>query len=81
MEFMSNLSPSEIKTLTALSQIPDAKPVDIARQQYMENDTVNRALSILYNRGLITRAARGIYRFTDNLFAEWLKTTNSLQNS
>jgi AAA+ ATPase superfamily predicted ATPase len=80
MEFMNDLSPSEIKTLTALSQLSDAKPVDIAKQQYMENDTVNRALSILSNRGLITRAARGVYRFTDNLFAEWLRTTNSLQN-
>jgi AAA+ ATPase superfamily predicted ATPase len=80
MEFMNDLTPSEIKTLMALSRIPNAKPVGIAKEEYMEDDTVNRALSILYNRGMITRPARGIYQFTDNLFAEWLKTTHSLQS-
>jgi hypothetical protein len=78
MEFMNDLSPSEVKTLTALSQIRNAaavKPVDIATQEYMENDTVNRALSLLNNRRLITRSARGVCQFTDNLFREWLRRT------
>ncbi len=80
MEFMNDLSLSEIKTLAALSRIPNAKPVDIAKEEYMENDTVNRAFNMLYNRGMIMRPSRGVYQFTDNLFAEWLRTTHSLQS-
>lgn len=80
IEFVNDLTPSEIKTLMALSRKPDAKPVEIAKQEYMEDDTVNRALSVLYNRGIITRPARGVYQFTDNLFAEWLSATDSLQS-
>jgi AAA+ ATPase superfamily predicted ATPase len=74
-EYVDGLQPSEIKVLRALATVPEAKPVEIAEREYMEDDTVNRALTVLNNRALIRRKSRAQYVFTDNLFAAWLHTT------
>ena len=70
-EYVEGLQPSEIKVLKALARLPEAKPVEIAEREYMENDTVNRAGTVLNSRALITRKSRAQYVFTDNLFAAW----------
>ncbi|MHB8565770.1 MAG: AAA family ATPase [Nitrososphaerales archaeon] len=79
MIFVDDLAPYEIKTLKAMSRLPHSNPIDLAREQFMEDGTVNRALSLLNKRGILTRLSRGSYEFTDNLFAEWLRMSDSSQ--
>lgn len=74
-EYLDNLTPSQVKVLKVLSRSPDSKPTDIANQQFMDKDTVGSALNSLVGKGIIVRMKRGMYRLTDNLFGEWLKTS------
>lgn len=77
-EFTENLTPSEIKVLKALAKDPGSKPSDIARGEFMDDDTVNSAFNLLSRKGIVKRMGRGVYGFTDELFAEWLKLSDSL---
>jgi AAA+ ATPase superfamily predicted ATPase len=72
-EFVNNLSPSEVKVLKGLAMSSEIKPNEIAVQQFIDKDTIGPSLSLLMNKGVIERSGRGVYRFTDNLFREWLK--------
>jgi hypothetical protein len=72
-EFVDDLSPSEVKVLKALAKAPEMKPNEIAAQQFIDKDTIGSSLSALVKSGVIERSGRGIYRFTDNLFCEWMK--------
>ncbi len=72
-EFVDDLSPSEVKVLKALAKAPEMRPSEIASQQFIDKDTIGSSLSALVKSGIIERSSRGIYRFTDNLFCEWMK--------
>ena len=73
-EFVDDLTPSEVKVLRALSRFSGIKPSEIAAHQFMDKDTVGSSLNLLVGKGIIVRKGRGVYRLTDNLFGEWLKT-------
>jgi hypothetical protein len=77
-EFVDDLTPSEVKVLRALARSSDIKPSGIAAQQFMDKDTVGYSLSLLVNKGIIVRRGRGAYVFPDNLFGEWLKSSDDL---
>ncbi len=77
-EFTENLTPSEIKVLKSLAKSPRKKPVEIEKDEFMEEATVSSALVSLGNKTILKRKGRGIYEFTDNLFAEWLKISETL---
>ena len=77
-EFVESLIPSEVKVLKALAKWPSAKPADIARQEFMDDNTVNSSLNWLVKKGILRRLARGLYEFTDNMFAEWLRAQEKL---
>ncbi len=72
-EFIDDMSPSEVKVLKALAKSQEMKPSEIANQQFMDKDTVGYSLNLLTKKGVIGRSGRGMYRFADNLFCEWLK--------
>lgn len=77
-EFIENLMPSEIKVLKALAKSSSSKPSDIAKNEFMDEDTVNVGFNSLSRKGIVKRVSRGIYGFTDELFAAWLKLSDSL---
>ncbi len=77
-EFTENLTPSEIKVIKALAKTPGIKPTDIAKEEFMSEPTISSALVSLSNKTVMRRQGRGIYKFTDNLFAEWLKMSETL---
>lgn len=77
-EFTENLTPSEIKVLKALAKSPGKKPTDIEKDEFMSEATVSSALVSLRNKTIVKREKRGIYEFTDNLFAEWLKISETM---
>lgn len=77
-EFTENLTPSEIKVLKSLARSPGIKPTDIEKDEFMEEATVSSSLVSLGNKTVVRRQGRGIYAFTDNLFAEWLKISETL---
>lgn len=77
-EFTENLTPSEIKIIKALAKTSGLKPGDIAKNEFMSEPTVSSALVSLSNKAILMRQSRGIYEFTDNLFAEWLKMSETL---
>ncbi len=77
-EFIEDLTPSEVKVLKALGKSHDAKPAEIAAQEFMEDNTVNSSLNVLVKRGILRRRSRGLYEFKDNLFAEWLRRQDIL---
>jgi AAA+ ATPase superfamily predicted ATPase len=77
-EYVEGLQPSEIKVLKALARRPEIRPVEIAEQEHMGNGAVSLALTLLNNRALIRRKSRAQYVFTDNLFAAWLRTAETL---
>ena len=35
------------------------------------------SLNLLVDKNIIVRRTRGVYRFTDNLFCEWLKISDN----
>lgn len=72
-EFIVDLTPSEVKVLKALAKSPSSKPSEIATEQFMDKDTVGSSLNLLTKKGILSRGGRGSYRFTDNLFSEWLR--------
>lgn len=72
-ELVDEVSPSEVKVLRALAESPEIKPNEIAAQQFLDKATVGSSLNLLVKKGVIERSGRGLYRFTDNLFREWLK--------
>ena len=74
-EFTENQTPSEIKVLKALAKSPEKKPTDIEKDEFMSNATISSALVSLCSKAVLKRRERGIYEFTDNLFAEWLKVS------
>jgi repressor of nif and glnA expression len=47
----------------------------------MDARTVAYSLTLLQGKGLIERETRGNYRFTDNLFAEWLRVSDTLDQN
>ena len=77
-EFTENLTPSEIKVLKAIAKSPGIKPTDIVNDEFMSEATVSSALVSLTNKTILKRKSRAIYGFTDNLFAEWLKVSETL---
>jgi AAA+ ATPase superfamily predicted ATPase len=77
-EFTDKLIPSEIKVLKSLTRSPGKKPTDIEKDEFMTEATVSSALVSLTNKTILKREKRGIYEFTDNLFAEWLKISETL---
>ncbi len=76
-EFVNDLTPSEVKVLKALAKNLEVKPSEIALQQFMDKDTVGYSLNLLVGKSIIVRRRRGVYRFTDNLFSEWLKISDN----
>lgn len=71
-EFVASLSPSEVKVLKGLARHPQIAPVEIARLEFIDENSVNACLNILEKKSIIKKIKRGRYRFTDNLFAAWL---------
>lgn len=80
-EYVNDLSPSEVKVLRALGKSPGARPNQLAAEEFMDARTVAYSLTLLQRKGLIEREARGNYRFTDNLFAEWLRVSDTLDQN
>jgi DNA-binding MarR family transcriptional regulator len=76
-EFVNDLTPSEVKVLKALAKTLEVKPSEIALQQFMDKDTVGYSLNLLVSKSIIVRRRRGVYRFTDSLFSEWLKISDN----
>ncbi len=72
-EFTENISPSEIKVLKGLAKSPGLSPIDISKQEFIDENSVNNSLNLLGKKGIIKKVKRGRYEFTDNLFSEWLK--------
>ena len=72
-EFIETLTPSEVKVLKGLAKSPGIRPSDMAAQEFMDDDTVNSSLNLLVKKGMLKRRERGVYEFTDNMFAEWLR--------
>lgn len=77
-EFIESLTPSEVKVLKAMAKSPGIKPSDLATQEFMDDNTVNTSLNLLVKKGMLRRRARGLYEFTDNMFAEWLRRSDSI---
>lgn len=77
-EFTDKLTPSEIKVLKALARSPGKKPNEISKEEFMSGPAVSSALVLLGNKAILRRQRRGTYVFTDNLFAEWLRASESL---
>lgn len=77
-EYTERMKPSELKVLKVLASLPWTKPSKIAAEEFMDKDTVNSSLNLLVKKGVLTRRGRGIYEFSDNLFAEWLRVTDVL---
>ncbi len=71
-EFVSSLSPSEIKVLKGLAKSPGLAPIEISRQEFVDENSVNACLNTLEKKAIIEKIKRGRYRFTDNMFACWL---------
>ena len=78
-EYIEGLTPSQIKVLKALSKSPEIKRADIASQEFMTIDAVSFALGTLKKKGLLEHKSRGVYNFTDNLFATWLANSEALE--
>jgi len=74
-EYVDSLSPSEIKVLRALAKLPKARPNKLASEQFMDARTVASSLTLLQRKGLVQKEGRASYRFSDNLFAEWLRVS------
>jgi len=77
-EVIANLSPSEIKVLKGLAKSPELSPKEISKQEFIDENSVSACLNTLEKKVIIKKIERGKYRFTDNMFAEWLKTQDSL---
>ncbi len=77
-EFTDKLTPSEIKVLKALARSSGRKPNEIAKDEFMSEPAVSSALVMLGSRAILRRQRRGAYEFTDSLFAQWLKASESL---
>lgn len=76
-EFISNLSPTEIKVLKGLAKSPGLAPIEISKQEFIDENSVNACLNTLEKKAIIEKIERGKYGFTDNMFAHWLNQ-NSL---
>lgn len=72
-EYVDVLSPSEVKVVRALAKTPQARPNKVASEQFMDARTVAASLGRLQKEGIIQKEGRASYKFSDNLFAEWLK--------
>jgi len=64
--------------LKALAKSPGKKPTDIEKDEFMSNTAISSALVSLCSKAVLKRRERGIYEFTDNLFAEWLKISETM---
>lgn len=71
-EFIANLSPSEIKVLKGLAKSPNLAPIEISKQEFIDENSVYACLNTLEKKAIIKKIERGKYGFTDNMFAEWL---------
>jgi len=80
-EYVDVLSPSEVKVLRALAKKPLARPSELASGQFMDARTVASSLTRLQNEGIIRKEGRASYKFSDNLFAEWLRLSALDSNS
>jgi AAA+ ATPase superfamily predicted ATPase len=76
-EFISRLSPTEIKVLKGLAKSPGLTPIEISRQEFIDENSVNACLNTLEKKAIIEKIERAKYGFTDNMFARWLNQ-NSL---
>lgn len=75
-EYVDALSPSDVKVLRTLARDPTARPNKVASEEFMDARTVASSLIRLQKKGIVRKEGRANYRFTDSLFAEWLKVSD-----